>query len=197
MGFPAQLDHSERNHPSNDTVSHFVLHEVQLILRLIIAASIIATVAMMVSIFYWAFVPAVILLLSSMLLMIINRFERKAREQALATGHSDAAGAPVEPTEVKAPERDKRGRIIIPFWATRREAVIGWEIIAGGTIGAFVLALALLPAEWVLLGMFFIFCYMLLVMAPVWLGWITEETDREEEELRREMRRSQETATTR
>ena len=197
MGFPAQLDHSERNHPSNDTVSHFVLHEVQLILRLVVAASIIATVGMMVSIFYWAFVPAVILLVSYLLLMIINRFEQKAREQAIATGHSDAAGAPIESTEVKAPERDERGRIVLPFWATKREATIGWEIIIGCTVAAFVLAFALLPAEWVLLGMFFIFCYMLLVMAPVWLGWITEETDREEDELRREMRRSQKTATTR
>lgn len=189
MGFPAQLDHTERNHPSNDTVSHFILHEVQLILRLIVAASIIATVVMMVSIFYWAFVPAVVLLVTYLLLMITNRFEAKARAQALATGHSDAAGLPAE-SAARAPERDERGRILIPFWATRREATIGWEIIVGCTVSAFVLAFALLPAEWVLLGMFFIFCYMLLVMAPVWLGWITEETDREEDELRREMRRT-------
>lgn len=184
MGFPAQLDTHESVHPTHDTMQHVLLQEWQWLLRAVVAVSLIATVTMMVTIFYWAFIPAIVLLVSYLLLMVVTGLERRAKQIAETTGFVEA---PLDHAASVQPERDERGRRVLPFWITRREAAIGWEIIAGTAVSAVILALFLLPLEWVLLGSFVIFAYSLFVLAPVWLGWITTETDREEDAIRDEM----------
>jgi hypothetical protein len=188
MGFPAQIDRGERIHPHDDTVAHYWFHEGRIVLQAVVVLSIVATAVTAITFWFWAFIPATILLASYLLLIVSNHLEGRTQHRELMQRDTDDT-APAEAPGAGSAEEisawDVRD-VSIPF--LKREGWIGLEIAVGAGLAALVLAIVLLPWKLTLIGALLFFFYMLLVMGPVWLGWFTEEVDHETDRLRAEQR---------
>jgi len=180
MGFPAQLDQRDPHFPDDDTVSHFAVREVQIVMRVFVALSIAATAVVMATFWFWAWVPAVVLLLAYVALIAVNSLERKtavARFEHATREHQESMAHALDPqadTLVEAALTARHESQFTPLRVVRKVGVIGVEIVVGVALAAIGLAFILLPLELVLLGGVLFFFYMLFVMAPVWLGWMSD-----------------------
>jgi fatty acid desaturase len=180
MGFPAQLDQHDQRFPDDDTMSHFALREVQITLRAFIAITIAATAITMATFWFWAWVPAVVLLLAYIALIGVNSLERKtavARYQQASREHEESMAHAIDPdadTVVEAAITGRHEAQFTPLPLFRKVGVIGVKIVVGVALAAIGLAFILLPLELALLGGVMFFFYMLFVMAPVWLGWVSD-----------------------
>jgi len=202
MGFPAQLDQRDQHFPDEDSISHFAARELQIVLRVIVVASIIAVVLTMVTFYFWVWVPLTLLVAASIGLIVANSIERKTRNErleAIHQAHRERLAHEIDPeseSTVEAQFFAKDAEHFTPLPLLKREWRIGIEIVtclllAAGALVALGLIYDLLAWELVAIGAGLVVCYGLLVMAPVWLGWFGDV----EEEERLKQRNTRESAT--
>lgn len=160
---------------------HFVAREGQFALRVIIMALIALTALTMATIFYLVFIPLILLVAAYALLAACNRVESMTRRGDEAESAEASLERMIEPSE-NNPDDPAWKQPIVPVRVLRHELKLGVEIMFGIGVAATVMAVILLPAEALLVGAVVVFCYMMLVLAPVWLGWLTEDFEHEYED---------------
>lgn len=188
MGFPAQIDRTDVHFPDDDRITHFAAREFQIALRVMVVLCIVATAVLMVTFPFWGFIPATALCLAYLGLFITNttekrtrevRFEERAEEHRVTRArqtHPDAE-TPVEAALIaEDDEHFTHPRLL------RRDSVIGIEILIGLGLASIALVIVgvvtnSLPWELVAIAGGLIVFYGLFIMAPVWLGWFTDEEE--------------------
>lgn len=188
MGFPAQIDRTDLHFPDNDNISHFAAKEFQVSLRIVVVLSIVATAVLMVLFPFWGWIPAVILAMAYVALFLIDSVEGRTRRsqyehqsQAHRTElahqmHMDA-DTPLEASFLAQDDEHFTSAALL-----KREGIIGAEILIGLGLAAVALVVVgvwkgSLPWELVSIALGLIVAYGFLVMAPVWLGWFTDEEE--------------------
>lgn len=168
-----------------ESYTHYLARESQVFLEVLIVCSLVATVLLMITFFFFAFIPVIVLLLSYGLLVLANAIERHT-----ATGAP--FGAAEEAADVRRAGSDptQAGTVRMTFgkgWGIRSEdalrrrlARVTIEILAGAGLLALVMASIVLPLELVILGVGVLFAYIVFITAPVWLAWLNDETSDEE-----------------
>lgn len=169
---------------------HFVARESQWVLRIIAICSAGATILLMFTIFYLAFIPAMTMLLSYCLLLIADYIEYRTHKPG-DPGWEDElpptqrAAIAAEDAMVDAATVDPAAeRVQDAVTARLTKTLIG--ILAAMAIVSLVVAAIFLDFEVLAIGGMILFCYWLFIAAPLWLGWLEdeaeEETHRAEEE---------------
>lgn len=185
MGFPAQLDHDNLHFPDDDTISHFAFRELQIFLRMAVVLSIVATAVMMATFWFFAWIPFLGLCASILALMFTSGVEQRTRSEHLERAHHEHT---VELAHELHPDADNalEAQLLandeehfMPMRLLKKESIIGVEIIIGLGLAAVALVVVGLitghiPLEVATLGIGLFISYGLLVMAPVWLGWMTD-----------------------
>ncbi len=171
---PVQLKHEEG-------FLHYLAREGRVALRWIIGISMVATLMVMVSPFlFLAPIPALIMLVAYVLFVLTREVEKRVdsvAEQAYAA--REVASEEHEVME-NASEQDQ-----VPpdtMRIVKREGITGVAIVACVLSVALVVAWFLLPWTVVVLGAFVVTAYMLLVAAPVLMGWISDDIEQVEAE---------------
>jgi uncharacterized membrane protein len=177
-------------HLEQEGFLHYVAREGRVALRWIIGISLIATLAVMVSpLLFLAPIPALVLLASYILFMLTREVERRSDPVAdramIARETAGDAEVMEDAAEMQQVHPDTM-RIV------KREGVTGVAILAGVMVIALLIACFTLPWEVIAIGSFVVTAYMLLVAAPVLLGWI--EDDIEDTEARHVREHASETA---
>lgn len=155
---------------------HYVAREGRWFLRWTMIASIIAIIVCMVSpgFFFVAVVPALVLLVAYVLLLLTNEVERRsdtAAHDMLEQAETAVASDVVENHAEDGQVHPKHAHII------RRESKTGIAIVAAIMVAALLIASVVLDLRVVAIGAFVVFAYMLLVAAPLWLGWIEDDIE--------------------
>ncbi len=188
MGFPAQIDRDDLRFPDDDNITHFAAREFQIVLRVFVVLAIIATAVVMATFWFWAWVPALVLFLAYLGLFLTTSVERRTRRERyerqmhehrenLAHETHPQADTPIEASLLA--EDDEH---FTPTRLLKREGMIGIEILIGLGLAAAALVIVgglkgILAWELVAIAGGLIVAYGLLVMAPVWLGWFTDEEE--------------------
>lgn len=154
---------------------HYVAREGRVALRWIIGISLVATLAVMVSpLLFLAPIPALVLLVSYILFMLTREVERRSDPVAdrafMARENAGDAEVMEDAAEMQQVHPDTM-RIV------KREGVTGVAILAGIMVIALLIACFTLPWEVIAIGAFVVTAYMLLVAAPVLLGWIEDDIE--------------------
>lgn len=154
---------------------HYLAREGRVILRWVIGISLIATLAVMVSPFlFLAPIPALILLASYVLFMLTREVERRAdpvADYAFLARESAGESEVMENASEEQQVHPHTMRLV------KREGATGVAILAGVMVIALLIAVFTLPWEVVAIGAFVVTAYMLLVAAPVLLGWIEDDIE--------------------
>lgn len=158
---------------------HYLAREGRVALRWIIGISMVATLVVMVSPFlFLAPIPALVMLVAYVLFVLTREVEKRVDPVAdRAIVAQQSAREHLEVME-NASEQDQ-----VPpetMRIVRREGITGVAILAGVMVIALLIACFLLPWEVVALGAFVVTAYMLLVAAPVLLGWIEDDIEHAE-----------------
>jgi len=154
---------------------HWLAREGRVALRWVMVVAAVVTVITMVSPMLWfAPFPAAVLLIAYVLLLFTNRVER----------HSDgAAHAALDRREVARDrdlvddhtDDDQVARV--PAAIIKRESMYGAISLGGVLVVALVYAAVQLPWEVFAIGAFVVFCYILMVAAPFWLGQFEDDIE--------------------
>ncbi len=163
----------------SESMTHFAAREGQLVLRWIAIGSAAATVATMVVFWFWAIIPALVFIASLCLLFLANEVE------ARTTRDSQPEGAPPQ-AQASAVSHDESHRDDIPISIVVRESKTVLKIVIGVGAAALVLSAIAFGWQWFGFGALLIFCYMIFVSAPLWLGLIEDEIEEETERLKHE-----------
>lgn len=164
---------------------HYLAREGQTILRIILILSIAAAAICMATIWILAFIPLVVFAVAYVLLALCGRVERATRtvdddrrqleaEQAEQQHRAEAENRPARHPLVP-------GRELPPGVLWHDATIVGEVLIALG-VGAALIAVILLPREARIIGAVVFFAYMMLLMAPVWLAWFTQQGEAAREE---------------
>jgi hypothetical protein len=157
-----------------ETFLHFIAREGRLVLRWVVILSLIATAVTMITFWFWAFIPAVILMLSWGLLLMSNDLEERTHIEGEIPLDRAEAATPAVPDQSRAlhlPAHD------VPDAVFRRESRLGIEVAIGIGLAALVICGILMPWKLVAIGALVVFAYMIILMAPVWLGAIEDDID--------------------
>lgn len=183
-----QPDPPTTNEPREESYLHFLARESQLFLEILIVISLVLTVLLMISFFFFAFIPVTVLLVAYGLLVLANAAERHT-ESGRHPGESpegDRAPSGIE-RAVEAASKPSEGPARRRGWGIRSEEALRWrlfrvtlEILAGAGLIAFVMAALVLPIELTMLGVGLLFAYIVFITAPVWLAWLNDESSDEE-----------------
>lgn len=159
---------------------HYVAREGRTALRWTIGISLIAIVVCMVTLWFLAVVPALILLTAYTLLALTEQVER----------HSDAAAHhALEESETAIDhdviENHAEDDQLQPVDAkiVNRETKIGAGVLIAATLTALLIASILFNVQVVAIGSLVVFAYMLLISAPFWLGWFNNDIEDEARKL--------------
>jgi membrane protein implicated in regulation of membrane protease activity len=161
---------------------HYVAREGRWFLRWTMVACVIAIVICMVSpgFYFVAVVPALVLLVAYVLLLLANEVERRSDvvahemlEQAETAVASDVVDDHADDAAIDA---DSAHLI-------KRESKTVVGIVLAIMIAALLIASLVLDFRLVAIGAFVVFAYMLLVAAPLWLGWIEDDIELEKQRL--------------
>lgn len=159
---------------------HYLAREGREFLRWTIGACLIAIVVCMVTIWFAAIVPAVILLVAYVLLVLANEVERRSDVQAHAVLElrESAIASDIINDEAESGQLAPVEAAII-----RRESKTAIAIIVSVSLAALLIAAIAFPSPVLAIGAFVVFAYMLLVAAPLWLGWIEDDIEDETHRL--------------
>ena len=163
----------------SESMTHFAAREGQLVLRWVAIGSAAATVATMVVFWFWAIIPALVFIASLCLLFVANEVEAR-------TTRDSQPEAALPQTQVSAVSHDESHPDDIPMSIVVRESKTVLKIVVGVGVAALVLSAIAFGWQWLGFGTLLIFCYMIFVSAPVWLGWIEDEIEEETERLKHE-----------
>ena len=161
---------------------HFLAQSSQSFLKVMIVLSLVLTILMMASFFFYAFIPVTVLLISYGLLVLAISIERQTAppEDAQAELAAQTQAVEVE-VETEAERRFRRGWRIRSESALRRRLTrVGIEVLIGAALLAAVLGTAVMPRGTIILGIGVLFCYILLLSSPMWLAWLNDVTGDEE-----------------
>jgi hypothetical protein len=157
---------------------HFVARESRTVLRILVIAALAATVVSMVSLWYIAVIPAIFLLLAYAALLLVREVERRTYEPGnsgppdpVVAEHEtihDEPGALLNPEQVKLVARESKTGLWI---------LLGVGVIAVSLALVAIFTVDLIEPKFLGLAAFVLFAYILLVMAPVWLGWIEDDIE--------------------
>jgi hypothetical protein len=164
---------------------HTIARESRNILRVLVGALIIATVVTMVAAPFWGAFPAILLLLAYGMLWIANIAEHRSRIGKHVPIDEAAQMSPVDvdeleserqaDTPVETPEAMKE----IPLSIVLKESITFAEIIVGFAVAAVIVAALLFHWSLLLIAALFLFPYMIILLAPVWLGGFSKELERQ------------------
>jgi len=189
MGFPAQIDRTDLHFPDDDNISHFAAKEFQIALRIIAVLAIVGTAVLMALFPFWGWIPGVLVLAFAYLGLFISgsieqrtrraKFEQQSQQHRAELSHQlhQEADSPIGANLLA--EDDEH---FIPPRLLKREGIIGAEILIGLGLAAIALVIVglwkgALPWELVAIAIGLIVAYGFLVMAPIWLGWLTDEQE--------------------
>lgn len=154
---------------------HYVAREGRVVLRWIIGISLVATLAVMVSpMLFLAPIPALILLASYILFVLTREVEKRSddvAERTIALRETAGDSEVMEDAAEMHQVHPHTMRIV------KREGATGVAILAGVMVIALLIACFTLPWEVIAIGAFVVTAYMLLVAAPVLLGWIEDDIE--------------------
>lgn len=154
---------------------HYVAREGRVALRWIIGISLVATLVVMVSPFlFLAPIPALVLLAAYALFVLTREVEKRADPVADRAFEARATAVEHEILE-NASNQDQVHPDTMRL--VKREGVTGVAILAGIMVIALLIACFTLPWEVIAIGAFVVTAYMLLVAAPVLLGWIEDDIE--------------------
>ena len=154
---------------------HYMAREGRVALRWIMGISLIATLAVLVSPFlFLSPIPALVLIASYILFIMTREVEKRADPVADRAIMSRETAVDAEVVE-DAADMDQ----VHPdtMHVVKREGTTGVAILAGVMVIALLIACFTLPWEVVAIGAFVVTAYMLLVAAPVLLGWIEDDIE--------------------
>jgi fatty acid desaturase len=167
---------------------HFLARESRLVLRWVVLLSAAATVLTMFTLFYWAILPAIVLLISYALLLFANEAESLSHQPGDPGDEAPAVGGEGAAMEYLAPEEVERREVGRAVEKRLTRTVL--EILLGVGVLALIIAVALGIAygnwTYLALGGLVLFAYMLLVAAPLWLGWVEDEAEEETHRVEQE-----------
>lgn len=154
---------------------HYLAREGRVALRWIIGISLLATLAVMVSPFlFLAPIPALVLLSAYVLFVLTREVEKRSDPVADLVFESRKSAGEHEVLD-NASDQDQvhpdTMRIV------KREGATGVAILAGVMLIALLIACFTLPWEVIAIGAFVVTAYMLMVAAPVLLGWIEDDIE--------------------
>lgn len=154
---------------------HYLAREGRVALRWIIGISLVATLAVMVSPFlFLAPIPALVLLAAYVLFVLTREVEKRADPVADRAFEARKSAGDHEVME-NAANQDQMHPDTLRL--VKREGVTGVAILAGVMVIALLIACFTLPWEVIAIGAFVVTAYMLLVAAPVLLGWIEDDIE--------------------
>ena len=160
---------------------HYMAREGRHILRWIIGASLVAIVICMVTIWFAAIIPAIVLMAAYVLMVIAREVERRSDAEADAVFESAAVAQAGDVIEDHA-EDDQ----LAPAQAelVYRESKTGFIIVFAVMAAAALIAFILFDLKVLAIGALVVFSYVMFIAAPLWLGWFND--DIEDETLRHE-----------
>ncbi len=157
---------------------HFLARESRFVLRILVIGALAATILSMVSLWYLAIIPAIFLLVAYAALLMVREVEHRTEEPG--------TGAPPPPVVAERETiHDEPGEPLNAeqFKLVARESKTGLWILLGVGVAAICFALVatfafdLISPQFLLLAAFVLFAYILLVMAPVWIGAIEDDIE--------------------
>lgn len=155
---------------------HYLAREGRTGLRWTILGCIIAIVVCMVSpgFYFVAVVPAVVLLFAYVLLQFAGVVERRSDVVAHNILERSETAMVADVTDDHAEDHQ-----LAPEHShlVKRESKIAVGIIIAVMLTAVLIASIVLDFKVVAIGAFVVFAYMLLIAAPLWLGWIEDDIE--------------------
>lgn len=166
-------------HLENEGSLHFVARGGGIALRWVIGATLIATILVMVSpMWFLAPLPPLVLLVSYMLFVLSRAVQKRsdAHSEWMLARHDVAGEADVMEDASQMDQLPPRTRRIV-----RREVAHGMAILATAIVIAVLVAALFLPWRVATIGAFVAAAYIILVTIPVWLGWIEDDIEVQED----------------
>jgi hypothetical protein len=189
MGFPAQIDRTDLHFPDDDNISHFAAREFQIALRILAVIAIVGTAVLMALFPFWGWIPGVLVLALAYLGLFISgsieQRTRRAKYEHPAKAHRAELAHQVHDeadTQIEANLMAEDDEHFTSPKLLKREGVIGIEILIGLGLAAVALVVVglwkdVIPWGLAATALGFIVAYGFFVMAPVWLGWFTDEEE--------------------
>jgi len=171
------VEHAHAAHGHEEGFLHYVAREGRVFLQWTTVLSLFATVGMMVTPFWFlAIIPAGILLASYILLTLTNEVEKRSDGQAHAEleRSETAAIVDIDHDAADAGRLHPRDAHLV-----KREGKTAIAIVVAIMVIALLFAAFKLPAQVFAIGAFVVFAYMLLIAAPLWLGWFNDDIEDE------------------
>ncbi len=173
----------DRQDSSREGFLHFAARESATWVGWVCVGSGVATAVTFAVFFPFAVIPGAVTVVSAAGYWFARIIERRtetllesAAEGAAAETDSVSEKPRFQPVAVRVEPsdayRDPKSSYIL-----RREGIIGFSILFCVGMLALGLSLMYFEIQMVLIAAFILFCYMLLIMAPVWLGWIEDDIE--------------------
>ncbi len=175
------------DHLGREPWVHAAARESRAVLRIVVAVLMLATVVTMITLPFWGIFPAILLLGAYALLWIANIAEHRSRQierVQSAPVTDDMPGVDADETEAEAHAQPRHAEKPaawedIPVSTLLKESITVAEIIVGFAVAAVIVAALFFHWSMLAIATLFIFPYMLILLAPVWLGGFTKELERE------------------
>jgi hypothetical protein len=160
---------------------HFMAREGRTVLRWAGGIALVLTVITMVSPFWMAaIIPAAIMIVSYVLLILTNEVER--RSDVVAHDRLEQSETALDRDVIDDHAEDDQVSEV-PTAIIKRESKRGFIVLACLLVAALIFAYVKLPWEVFAIGTFVVFCYMIFIMAPVWLGWFENDIELQQNQL--------------
>jgi 4-hydroxybenzoate polyprenyltransferase len=177
----SRLTHAADSSPREEGYLHYVAREGRWALRWCIGLCIVGiAITMITPLWFVAFVPAGVMLLCGILLVLANYVEKRS-DRAAHEVVERAETAPIQGIVEDHAEDDRVAPVTQKI--VERESKTGLVILFIVVLAALLIAFIFLPTPVFAIGALVVFAYMLLLMAPVWLGWFNDDIEDETKRL--------------
>jgi TRAP-type mannitol/chloroaromatic compound transport system permease large subunit len=161
--------------PAEESYIHFLARECRVLLRWVVMFLAVVTAVTFSTLFAWALLPAFLLLGAYMLYRVADRVEVRTRHAGDPTGdttlvvETEHEDDPITVSEFERREISQavQGRVTRIVLVVALAVMVLAVVVAGMVFGG----------ELMLLGTLILFAYMLLVAAPMWLGWVEDDAE--------------------
>jgi len=177
--------------------THALARESRALLRMLVIIMMLATVITMITFPFWGIFPAILLLVVYGMLWLANIAEHRSRTGKHIPANEAAEMSEVDVDEAEGVEESEAAHRTephvameeIPMSTLLKESITGAEIVVGIAVAAVIIGAMLFHPTMLALALLFLFPYMIVLLAPVWLGWFSKEL-RDEDLRHREARRA-------
>jgi Flp pilus assembly protein TadB len=177
----SRLTRTTESSPREEGYLHYLAREGRWALRWCIGLCIVGiAITMITPLWFVAFVPAGVMLLCGILLVIANFVEKRSDSEAhdVLERKENAGSSQVVEDHAEDDRLTPATQELV-----KRESKAGLVILFVAILAALLIAFIFLPTPVFAIGALVVFAYMLLLMAPVWLGWINEDVEQETQRL--------------